>query len=230
MVKKHLKNLATPKTWNILRKETIFTTRPNPGAHSLELGMSINHFIKQELKYAKTTKEVKSILNAGKCLVNGRIIKDVHYSVGFMDVLSFPDLKLNKRIVLDKRGKLKLLDIDNKEKDYRLSKIIGKTKVKKGKVQLNTLDGRNILVDKDSYVVSSSLLIKVPDQKVEKSLELAEGSFILLLGGKHIGSTGVIDKIMDNSIIFKTNDNQLFQTLKKFVFVLGKGKSELKIE
>ncbi|MCB9358575.1 30S ribosomal protein S4e [Candidatus Woesearchaeota archaeon] len=230
MVKQHLKNIATPRTWEIGRKETIFTTRPNPGSHSLDMGMSINHFMKKDLKLSMTTKETKSILNAGKCLVNGKAITDVHYMVGFMDVISYPDLKKYYRVILNKKGKLTLIEIDDKESSLVLSKVIGKTKLKKGKIQINTLDGRNILVDKDSYKTSDSVVIKVPGQKVEKNIEFKEGSFVMLMGGKHIGVTGNIESIKDNSIIFKTKDNVSFETLKKYVFVLGNGKAELKIE
>ena len=70
MVKKHLKVQVAPKTWRINRKDTVFITRPSSGSHSFNLGFSINHILKNELKICNITKEVKLILNKGDCLVN----------------------------------------------------------------------------------------------------------------------------------------------------------------
>jgi small subunit ribosomal protein S4e len=231
MVKNHIKSLNTPKTWNVARKGTIFTTRPNPGAHSFNLGISLNHVIKRELGLANTTKEVKLILNNGDCLVNNKEAKDVHLNVGFMDIVSFPKIKKYYRITINKTGKLFLLEINEKESLLKLSKITNKTVLKKGKVQLNTMDGKNILIDKDSYNTSSSLLIDLSKSEIKKSLNLEKNAIVILIGGRHIGSIGMIESVSSNSIIFRDNiEDKEYETLKKFVFVIGKDKSEIMVE
>lgn len=231
MVKNHIKSLNTPKTWNVARKDTIFTTKPNPGAHSLKLGISLNHVIKKELNLANITKEVKSILNNGDCLVNGKKAKEVHANVGFMDVISFPKIKKNFRVIINKSGKLSLIEIDEKESNVKLSKIINKTIVKKGKIQINTLDGKNILVEKDSYKTSETLVFGLPEMSIKKCLSLEKGAFVMLIGGRHIGSVGIIESLSSSSIIFKDNKTEeQYETLKKFVFVIGKEKPEITVE
>ena len=40
-MKNHLKRIASPRTWLINRKSNTFITRPKPGAHSFEHGISL---------------------------------------------------------------------------------------------------------------------------------------------------------------------------------------------
>lgn len=228
MVKKHLKALAAPKSWRINRKDRVFVTKPRPGSHGYNLSFSINHILKNELGICNITKEVKQILNKGECMVNQKIVKDVHYNTGFMDVVSLPRLNKHYRIVLDSKGYLTLVEINEKESNLILSKIINKKILKGKKIQLNTMDGKNIIVDKDSYKTSGSLLFEVPSQKIIKSIPLEEGCSVVLLAGKHKGTIATIEKIEEDKVIFNRN-NQSFQTLKRFVFVLGKSKSEIKV-
>jgi len=228
MVKNHLKTIATPRTWKLNRKETVFTTRPLPGAHKLELGFSINHLLKKELKMCKITKEAKFILNSKKCYVNNKPVLDVHYMVGLMDVVSFPELSKYYRVVLNENGFITAVEIDEKESNLLLCKLINKTKLKNNEIQLNTLNARNIKVKKDEYKTSGSLLIELPSQKILEYFPLEQGSTVMLIGGKNRGQIGVIDKVDDSKIYFK-KDSKTYLTLKKFAFVLGKNKPRIKI-
>jgi len=231
MVKRHLKSLNAPRSWDILRKENTFTTRPNPGAHSFKLGTSINHVLKKELKVTSITKESQNIINNKDCLVNGKPVKDVHTIVGLMDVISLPKLKKSFRMTLNNKGKLSFVEIDDKEAGLKLSKVVGKTKIKGGKTQINTLDGRNILVKDDNYNTSDTIVIELPSQKIKKHVAFGEGATVMLTGGKHSGSIGKIEKVDNNTIFFKSNqDDKTYETLKKFVFVLGKDKQEIKVQ
>ncbi|MFT4297572.1 MAG: 30S ribosomal protein S4e [Candidatus Woesearchaeota archaeon] len=231
MTKQHLKSLYAPKTWDIARKENIFTTRPKPGAHPFRLGVSINHLLKKNLGFASTTKESKTLLNNGSCYVNCKLVKNVHYLVGFMDSLSFPEIKKHYRVVLSEKGKVTLIEIDEKESKLKLSKITNKTLVKGGKFQLNTMDGRNILIKEDKYNTSDSILLDLESGEIKKSIALKEKATIMLIGGKHIGFVGQIENIDNNKVFFKNNKNdQTYETLKKFVFVIGESKSELKVQ
>jgi small subunit ribosomal protein S4e len=195
------------------------------------LGLPINIILKKELGFTATTKETKTLLNKKSCFVNDRLVKDVHLIVGFMDVITFPEIKQNYRVTLSKKGKLSIVEIDEKEAKLRLSKVVGKTKIKGGKIQINTLDSYNILVKEDKYKTSDSLLLENKSNEIKKVFSLVEGSSIILIGGKHIGSIGVIEKIENNNIFFKSNDNeQIYETLKKFVYVIGDKKPEIKVQ
>jgi len=223
MGKKHLKRLVAPRTWRIERKTTTFITRPNPGAHSYELGMSLNLIFKDLLSYCKTSKEVKGILHDKEVLVDGERRKDPRFMVGFMDTLSIPVIKEDFRILLDKKGKLNLIKIKKNEADLKLSKIIGKKVLGKNKVQLNLSDGRNILVKENKYNVSDSLLIKVPEQEIKESVKLEKGAIVILTGGKHIGISGEVDEIINNVITINIGDEKI-QTKRNYAFAIGNKK------
>jgi len=229
MVKNHLKSITMPKTWQMERKKTVFVTRPNPGAHSMMYSMSLNMVMKELIKCAKTTKEVKAILHDKEILVDGKKRTDEKYSVGFMDVLSIPETKQQFRIIINKKGKIKAMEIPKEEADIKLSRIKGKTVLGKGKIQLNFFDGRNIIVDKNDYNVGDSLLLSLPKQEIKDHIKLSVGVYVLMIGGKQIGRFGKVEEIKGDIIMVKIGDTP-FETLKKYAFVIGKTKPLIKLE
>lgn len=226
----HLKRLAVPKTWPILRKVSTFTTRPKPGAHPLELGLPLSVFMKEVLDIGvRTTKEAKKVVDAGNVFVDGKVCRDYRRIVGLMDVVSIPSLKQQFRIVLDGSGKLAVLSVDEKEAGLKLARIVKKTVVAKGKHQVTLSDGKNLLMDKSEYKVGDTLVVEVPGQKVKQHIPLEEGNFAYLLGGKHIGSQGSIKAIEGEKVLFIDSDKNETETLVSYVMVVGKTKPEVKI-
>ncbi len=228
MTKRHLKRLAIPNSWDIKRKGIKFTTRPAPGAHPFGLGMPINLIIRDMLKYAKTNKEVKKILNNKEILVDGKVRKEYRFITGFMDSISSPKLKEHYRIILNKKGKISLLPITEQEAKIKICKITGK-KLIKGKTQLNLFDSRNILVDKDTYKVGDSIVIELPSQKLKEHLKLEKGVIVFVIGGKNIGTVSTVEDISGRKIICKHN-NTLFEVPFDYVFVMGKNKGLIKLD
>ncbi len=229
MVKNHLKRLNAPKSWPIKKKEAIWIIRPNPGAHELANSIPLTIALRDLLKHAKTTREVKHIVYNKEVLIDGKRRKDLAYPVGLMDVISIPEIKENHRLLFNKKGKISAVKIDDKESKIKVCKIRQK-KLSKGKTQLNTTDGRNILVEKDTYKVGDSVVIEFEKQKIIQHLKLEKGALIYLTGGKHIGSVGKIETIDNKKIIFKTKENDVYETLKKFAFVIGEEKAVITIE
>ncbi len=229
MVKNHLKRLAVPRSWPIKRKETKFICRPNPGAHQLKFGIPLGIFIRDILKYAKTMHEVKNILKNRNVLVDGVRKKEHRFIVGLMDVIGISEIKKYYRVILDKKGKISLIEIKENDASIKPCKVTGKNKVK-GKTQLNLFDGRNILVDKDDYKVNDTLIISFPNQEIKKHLKFEKNVLVFFTGGKHIGGTGVVEDIVSDKIRYKNTKGEVFETLKKYAFVIGKEKSEIKIE
>ena len=231
MVKRHLKTLTAPKTWPIKRKGQKFVVRPTPGK-AFWTSMPISLVFKTLLKSCKTMKEVKNILHDKEVFIDGKRQKNPRSLIGFMDILSVPESKECYRLTINKNKKLQLVIISDKEAQLKLCKIIGKTFLKKGVVQLNLSDGRNINVKKDSYSVGDSLLLEVPKQKIKESFKVEKGNYAFLIKGKHIGSHGVIQEISKGAQIMvsiKTKDS-VFETPKESVFIIGKDKPAIKIE
>ncbi len=226
MAKKHLKRITAPKTWNVKPKGSKFIMRPLPGMHTLEFGMPLR-VILESINAAKTGKEIKYLLTNKQVLVDGTRRKEPKFMVGLLDVLSLPELKQHYRIVLNEHGYLTPVLIDAKEATLKLSKIIGKKMLRNNTLQLNLVDGRNILStdakQKDAYAVGDVLLLSVPAQKIEQHLRMEKGSIICLIGGKQKGVVGKVQEIKGSTVTFATKEGT-FITPAEYTMVVGKDK------
>ncbi len=227
MVKRHLKRINAPKTWKIQRKGIKFTTKVNPGGMPKALTMPVANVLKYELKVATTVKEVKHLVFTGEVLVNGVKITDYRHPVCFTDVLSLPKVNKYYRMLINTNGILRLVEITKEESALKITSIIGKTFIK-GKLQLNLLDGRNVLFDKQHYKVKDSLLLTLPEQIVKEHLSFEKGALVLLYQGKHIGKIGKLSEIKSDNIIVKTKDEE-FETKTTYALVIGKDNPILKM-
>ena len=135
-MKRHLKRISAPKTWDIKRKANKFIARPFPSGHKLEHTVSISTLLKEMIKTAKTTKDIKYILNNKEVLINGKKVKEHRRPVGLMDVVELKEINESYRIILSEKGKLKAISIKGDEAKIKLCKIVDKTKIKKNKMQL----------------------------------------------------------------------------------------------
>ncbi|MBW2965384.1 30S ribosomal protein S4e [Candidatus Woesearchaeota archaeon] len=227
MVKNHLKRIAAPKTWNIDRKSSKYTVKAYPSGHPMEHGMPLSLAMRELIKVARTAKEAKRIINTKDVFVDRRKRTEERFLVGLMDIVEFPQLEEQYRVLLDAKGRLTAVKADKKEAATKLCRLESKTKVSGNRTQLNLSDGRNILVDKDTYKAGDTLQLLLPDQKVQDHLKLEKGSLVLLIGGKHSGTIAKMEEISGNKIMIKTSKNQKFETLKKHAFVVGKEKPAL---
>lgn len=220
-MKRHLKRIGMPKSWPTKRKGIKFIAKPRPGPHNTKEGITINVILKDVLKIAKTKKEIKAILNTNAFLVDNVVRKDYRFPLGVMDAISIKDK--NYRLVLNKKGKFKVLPIKKEEAKEKIAKIIGKKQLKKKKIQINLYDGKNILVDKDEYKVGDSVLIS--DNKIKKHLKLEKGSLIYITGGKHIGEIGKVEEIKKHKGITKDTitisaNKKKIETSKDYAYVI----------
>ena len=229
MGKDHIKRLAAPKTWNIKRKGIKFITKPLPGPHSFGKGISLSTLLKEIFNYASTTREVKKILYSHEIKVDGKQRKDFRFPIGIFDTIEFTDTNEQFRVVLNRKGKIDIVRIKKDETSVKPCKIIGK-RIVRGKLQLNLYDGKNILVDKDTYKVGDTIVLSLPEQKISRHLKLDKKSAIFLTGGKHIGETGSVEDIVENKIIYKNKNNDLVETLKEYAFVVGDNKPLIALE
>ncbi len=224
MVKRHLKRLTAPKSWKIKRKGITFVTRPNPGMHSKKNSTSINVVLRDMLGYTKTTRDIKMILADKGILVDKIQIKDHRFSVGVMDLIEMPKINKCFRILLNKKGNICLVEIKGNETKIKLCKIVGKSVIKKGNIQLNLNDGKNMIMDKNNYNTGDTLVVEVPEQKIKEHLKFEKSACVYLSGGKHKGESGIIDEVKDSMIKVKPKSGESFETSKKFAFVIGKEK------
>ena len=218
-----MKRLTAPRSWPVPRKTSHWIAKPTAGPHGTEESMSLVVVLRDVLHLADTAKEVKHILRERQVLVDGRVVTDLKFAIGLMDVISLPRINAHYRMMLDRNGKFRLVKLAEGRETYKLCRIEGKTTVTGGKIQLNLHDGRNLLVAKDSYRVGDVLKIELPSQKILDAYKLAKGSTVVVIGGSHVGELAVIEEYIvkrttaPNLVKFK--DGRL--TVKHNVFVVG---------
>lgn len=223
--RKHLKRYKAPKSWPIHPKEDTWTVKPSAGAHSIDDALPLTLVIRDILGLADNSREAKRIINSGNVLVDGRVVKDYKFPVGFMDIIEIPKTEEVYRVLLDNKGRLQLKAID--ENDSKLCKIVNKTTIKGGKTQLNLHDGKNVIVDETDLSVGDIVVISVPEQEIKESLVLEEGATVLVTGGKHTGELGKVSEIIinessnPNTIVIENSAKDEFLTLKDYAFVVG---------
>jgi small subunit ribosomal protein S4e len=221
-MKNHLKRIPAPRTWILARKENTFVVRPSPSGHQMDQGLPLGVIIRDNLNFASTMSEVKKILNSNEVLVNGKRRKNHRFLVGLFDNLVFPNLNKFFQVGLDLKGRIVVNEVSEKDSKVKFSKIMGKTAIKKGKIQFNLHDGTNLVSDKKAKV-GDTLVLELPSLEIKQVLELKPGVEVLLAKGNNGGSFGELKKINGNRVTCLVNDEEI-ETAKKYLFAVMRDK------
>ncbi|MCI4319461.1 MAG: 30S ribosomal protein S4e [Thermoplasmata archaeon] len=220
-----LKRRAAPRSWTVPRKGTKWIKRPAPGPHATEESIPLLLVLRDLRKLATTAREARVLLRTGAVLVDGKVVHDLARGVGLMDTVSFgKPLNEHFRVLKDRRGKLTLVPIPEKEAGFKLGRVRFKHALRGGKVQVTLHDGRNLeAAPSTPWRVGDSLRIELPTQKVLAHLPLSTGHLAYVAGGSHVGELARVERIevrnspMPNRVHFKEG----FSTIKEYVFVVG---------
>lgn len=225
---KHLKRHQSPAHWPILRKEGVWTIRTKPGPHDRSTSIPTTILLRDELKYAKTAGESKKLLSQGKLFVDGKPRLAKSFPIGLMDVVHIPDSGEHFRVLPASGGKLKLQTISPEEAQFKLFRVVGKTSLKDGKVQVHLHDGSNIVVTKeqDQYKVNDVLKIKIPEKDIQDIIEFKEMQQVIVTGGRSQGARGILIGLgpepgWKKTATIRTSDGEDIRTLAQYIFVVG---------
>lgn len=223
----HQKRLSAPRTYKIPRKVAKWVVKPSPGPHDKN-AIPLLLIVRDFLELADTAREARKIISAGEILVDGVVRKDYKFPVGLFDVITIPKLEKSYRILFDERGRYIPKEIE--DSDLKLYKIINKTLVKGGKVQLNLFDGTNLLASND-YKTKDSILVKLPDKEIVDHLKFEEGALVMITGGTHAGEIGrlrsykIVRSSSPNLVTVESREREI-TTIEDYVFVVGEKGSE----
>jgi small subunit ribosomal protein S4e len=176
---------------------------------------------------ANNRKEVKYVLHMNQVLVDGKRVKEEKFPVGLLDIVSVEDK--NYIILVDNNARLMPKEIDAKKAGTKLCKLVGKTMLKGGKLQLNLYDGKNILVNsKDSkkYTVGGAIVLNLKDQKIVDFIELAKDKVALVAKGRHAGKIGKIMDITKSGLNLRSlttidSEGEKLMTNTDYIFIVG---------
>jgi small subunit ribosomal protein S4e len=176
-------------------------------------------------------KEVKQILSQKDVIVNGRPCSDPKMGIGIFDIVVLPKIGKYYRILRDKDGRHVSIEIDAEAAKTRLCKVMNKTVIKGGKVQLNLRDGANILAD-NTYKAGDSVVISLEPEtrfKIVDHFPLAVGNMAMVIGGRHSGKVARIVDIVKvlgsvpNKVILEDEATKMrFDTIMPYIYMVGR--------
>lgn len=235
---RHLKRLAAPWFWPVLRKEYKWVVKPSPGPHSIDRSIPLMIVVRDILGYAKTAKEAKYIIQSGKVLVDGVVRKDYKFPIGIMDVVAIPEIELYTRFIPYPTKYLWFTKIPREEANLKIVRIENKVTVKGGHMQLNLSDGRNLVlrvkdpkhpIEVANFATLDSLLIEIPSQQIIQHIKLAIGKLAIVIDGKNTGRIGKIVnmdvkpglKRRKSVVTLEDMQGHRFQTILDYIMVVG---------
>ncbi len=238
---RHLKRLASPDFWPVLRKEFKWVVRPSCGPHPASKSIPLLLIVRDILRYAETGREARKLIAEGHFKVDCVVRTNYRYPVGLMDVVEVVDTGEVFRVIPAPVDYLTLIPISRDEASFKLCRIENKTVVKGGHIQLNLHDGRNVLIRvsdpsrpvEDSYATMGTLKLSIPRQEVLKYIPLEEGSLVIVTDGRNVGKVGRLINVAPGMRRYRrqvkiecTNKEVIYTTLDK-VFVIGRESPEI---
>ncbi len=214
--------------WASQRKKMKFVAVPRSG-HKQQESMPLVYVLRDILNLAESAAEARKIIKAGQVAVDGKVCKDPNRGVGLFDTVILAGKTLR---VLLRAGRLTLIEIPAAEAALKICQVIGKRKVRGGKIQLSLHDGRNILIDGGgAHAILDSVLLALPMQTPKEYIPLQEGVCIFARKGAHSGQLAVLKKIeKENGKVWIERAGKLFEVPLDSVIPIGEKKPLITID
>lgn len=213
---KKLKRQMAPLFWGIARKDKRFVITVKPGPHKKEFSIPTAVFLRDTLKIVTSLRESKTAIYSGRVQVDGVVRKSLHHAIGLMDVVELKDVTDVYRLVPTEGKILKPIKINESEKSKKLVRVVSKTTINKGKMQIGFHDGRSMITD-TKVSVGDTCLIQIPKVKILEVINLEKGVQGLVTRGINSGQIGKIETIEDGTFILP----------KRVILSLGDRKIEI---
>jgi small subunit ribosomal protein S4e len=197
---KKLKRQMAPQFWGITRKNKRFVITVKPGPHKKSESVPTAVFLRDTLKIVTSLREAKSAIYSGKVKVDGVVRKSLHHAIGLMDVVELENVSEIYRLVPTEGKLLKPITISDSEKTKKIVKVISKTTINNGKMQIGFHDGRSIISD-IKVNVGDTCLIQIPEVKIIEVIKLETGCKGLVLRGTNAGKIGNVETVEEGTFI-----------------------------
>jgi len=210
----------------------VFAPRPSSGPHKLRECLPLIVLIRNRLKYALTSKEVKMILMQRFVKVDGKVRTDYGFPAGFMDVVSIEKTNENFRLLYDTKGRFIAQRVIPAEAKFKLLKVKKVSTGAKGIPFITTHDGRTIRYPDPLIKAHDTVKFDLDTSKIVDFVKFDIGNLVMITGGHNLGRVGVIvsrEKHPGSFDIIHVKDalGQQFATRSTNVFVIGKGTKSL---
>lgn len=184
--------------------------------------------LRNRLKYALNTKEVKYILMQRLVKVDGKARTDKTYPAGFMDVIGIEKTNEYFRLLYDVRGRFSVHRITPEESKFKLCRVKTLAMGAKKVPYVVTHDGRTIRYPDPSIAVNDVCKVDIETNKISAFIKFETGNLAMINGGKNTGRVGVIVSREKHQGSFdivhlKDSSGHMFATRLGNVFVIGEG-------
>jgi len=182
----------------IPRKGTKYVVR---ASSHLKEAVPVVVAVRDILKLARTSKEVKRMINNNLLKINGKLVKDLRESIKLFNLF-----EADKLYHLALSNTHRFVFKEHKQKNERLCKIIGQKLLKGSKIQINLHDGTNIISGK-KFKVGDSLYLDLSG-KITKHVSVEKGKNAFVMSGKYAGLNGKIESTKDKKAVIKFTDKE----------------------
>jgi len=230
--KKHLKRISAPHHWMLDKLGGVFAPKPSPGPHKNRECIPLAILVRNRLKYALNSREIKMVLMQRHVKVDGKVRTNPKYPAGFQDIITIEKTNEFFRLLYDVKGRFILQRITPQESKYKLCKIKRQEIGQKGIPYIVTHDGRTIRYAHPNIKVNDTIKLNLETGKIEEFVKFDLGNIVMITGGRNTGRVGVImhkEKHPGSFEIVYVKDaaGQHFATRVGNVFVIGKGVKSL---
>jgi len=149
--------------------------------------------LRDMLKLAKTSAEVKSMIHRKLIKLNGRLVSESNEGIKLFNLF-----EADKNYVLTLSPTGKFVFEESKESKVTLCKVIGKSLVNGGDIQLSLHDGSTV-ISKEKVSVGDSVYID-NSGKLNKVKLLEKGAHVLVISGKYSGQSGKADSVSNGKV------------------------------
>jgi len=203
----HQKRQTTTTKLPIQRKGMKFVVRAL--SHPRE-SVPVVIAVRDMLKFATTTKEVKKMINSGLLKINGKLVKDHRESIRLFNIF---EAGKTYKLTLLPTHRFTLEEI--KPTKERLCKVKSRKLLKGNKIQVNLHDGSNVLT-KDKINVCDSIYLDFSG-KITKHIPMEKGKDGFVISGKYTGTSGKVQSVEDKKVKIKFKDKEAVLASRQIV-------------
>jgi Ribosomal protein S4E len=219
-----------PRTVKIPRKAYFWGTTSSAGPHKKNASLPLMHLLRDYLKVGDKEREITRILNSKLVKVDGRVVKEKQYPLGFMDLITIENGSHSAfRIVYDKLGRLVPIEVEQENMNIKPRKVLDKKTIKGGKTMLCFHDGYNLTVENKDISTGDVILYDLKSKKIDGVIKQQDGAKAFLTGGNHVGSIATIKhvEVSKSSRSNLVSMEEGYSTIEEYVFLLGNLKLNL---
>ena len=178
--RRHILRLASSKYMKLNRKAAPYVAKPLPGRHKGDASISIATVLREKLGGVNSLREAEIILGAGSVKVNGKVVTEPKFPVGFGDVIELVPSKEQYLVTVGKSGAFAMEKHTHGKP--QMFKVVRKYVERGNKIMIQLHDGTILPGTKEIRVNDT---VEVAKNAASKVIHMESGQKCFVLKGTH---------------------------------------------